>query len=66
MSKVKNYYSVSDLAFKLKKSRQQISLDCRLGKIKSRKFGRSYFIHQKTVDKLLDTMLLKKSKKTTE
>ena len=51
--KVTNYYSTQELAMLLKKSRQQISLDCRLGKIKCQKFGRSYFIHKNTVTKLL-------------
>ena len=53
MAKVKDYYSVPELAFELGKSRQQVSLDCRLGKIKCEKFGRSYFIHKDTVKQIL-------------
>jgi len=50
---VKDYYSVAELAFELKKSRQQVSLDCRLGKIENKRFGRSYFIPAKVVKQLL-------------
>ncbi len=52
--KVTNYYSIAELAPLLKMSRQQIALNCRLGKIKHKKFGKSYFIHFKTVKKLLE------------
>lgn len=49
----KDYYSVPELALELGKSRQQVSLDCRLGKIPSQKFGKSYFISSDIVKKLL-------------
>jgi len=56
---VTNYYSIAELALLLKKSRQQISLDCRLGKLKHKKFGKSYFIHFRTVQKLLNDIKIK-------
>ncbi len=53
MEKVKEFYSVPEVAEKLGKSRQQVSLDCRLGKITSDKFGKSYFIAYDVVQSLL-------------
>ena len=53
MKKVKEFYSVPEVAVLLGKSRQQVSLDCRLGKIESSKFGKSYYMSNATVLALL-------------
>ncbi len=59
----KKFYSVPEVAVMLGKSRQQVSLDCRLGKITSDKFGRSYYIWYDIVQDLLTEKLVQDKKK---
>jgi len=53
MNVSKNHYSASEVADLLKKSRMQVNLDIRLGKIKAEKIGKSYIISAKEVKRLL-------------
>jgi len=49
---MKQLYSVKDLTDILKKSRQQIALDIKKGKIKAQKVGKAYVITQSEVDRI--------------
>lgn len=50
----KEFYSVQELAKLLNKSRQQVNLDIRLGKINGFKVGNSWIIPAKEVNRLTE------------